>query len=180
MLPTVMAVLKRHLQSTTSPLFRFDARLVRDGCVFAALMLAQSDLESDSSTDPAYSLANLEEGVSICFRVLGEMRWIFSGSAKAREIIMAAWDARQIRDRERLVAQGHIATHIPPSQGLHSGHWSPSYGSHVYPQPGNMLSMHGQTANPGQDYPSSSIPVNPADSYYTYQPEDWLKYEDDN
>ncbi|KAF7974669.1 hypothetical protein HWV62_11566 [Athelia sp. TMB] len=175
MLPTVIKVLKRHLNSPTTSLIHFDARLIRDGCVFAALMLAQSDLESEANTQPLHSLINLEEGVSICYRVLGEMRWVFSASANARDIVMAAWDARQMRDRGRQAqANGHTNGHITPA-ATPSGHWSPAYAAQVYSQPSVMPSM--QAAAQGH---WSSTDSNPADSYYTYQPDDWLKYEDEN
>lgn len=181
MLPTVLTVLKRHLRTPNSTLFQFDAHLIRDGCVFAGLMLAQSDLEVDANTEPLP--VDLEEGIDICLRALGEMRWIFSASIKAKETVVTAWDARQMRDRQR---RGHSRAHASGQYDLPQGsspQWSPSPHGPPYQQYSSMHQSQDAAYNlQGQDQQTwtNSSSINSVDPYYAYRPEEWFNYDATN
>ena len=99
-LPTVLIILKRHLQ-TPSALVPSDTGLIRDGCAFAGFMLAQGDLEGDVNGESLHSVMSLDEGIEVCIRTLDGMRWTFSESANIKQTLINAWDARKLRDRER-------------------------------------------------------------------------------
>ncbi|KAF9228637.1 hypothetical protein BS17DRAFT_772276 [Gyrodon lividus] len=110
-LPRVIDILKRHLAVTSSGFFAHDAGLVRDGCFFAGLLLAQSDLDGDSETDAENRAtarwdADVEEGVEVCLRALGEIRWVYANSQEREKTLRALWDARIERDHRRRQGQG--------------------------------------------------------------------------
>jgi len=105
-LPRVIAILKRHLAVSCSGFFAHDAGLIGDGCFFAALLLAQGDLDQDADSDLKGEDglpwdADIEDGVDACLRALGEMGWIFSNSREREKTVRMVWEARVIRDDER-------------------------------------------------------------------------------
>jgi hypothetical protein len=100
-LPAVLAILKRHLQTPQSVLFGYDTGLVRDGCAFAGFTLAQSDLETDDNGESLHPGMGLEEGIEVCVNALAAMNWTFSRSDHTRQKLVAAWEARKLRDAER-------------------------------------------------------------------------------
>lgn len=64
---------------------RFDAALVRNGCFFAAFLLAG---ESGNRED-----------VETCLQALGEMRWAFSKSEERQETVRMVWASRLSQPR---------------------------------------------------------------------------------
>lgn len=101
LLPTVLAILSRHIQLPQSALFRYDTGLVKDGCAFAGFMLAQSDLETDNNGEFLLPGTSVGEGIEVCANALDAMGWSFSRSDHTRQKLMAAWEARKMRDAER-------------------------------------------------------------------------------
>ncbi|GJE90864.1 GAL4 and fungal transcription factor domain-containing protein [Phanerochaete sordida] len=73
----VVKIIQGNLGST---LFQFDASIIRDGCFFAAFLLAG---ESGSSSD-----------VEACLQALNEMRWVFSKSEERMHTVQMVWQAR--------------------------------------------------------------------------------------
>ncbi|KAH8107020.1 hypothetical protein BXZ70DRAFT_885550 [Cristinia sonorae] len=68
-------------QNLTTDFFRYDACLVRDGCFFAAFVLAN---------DPG----SLEADVDVCLKALSEMRWHFSKSDARMHTLKMMWESR--------------------------------------------------------------------------------------
>ena len=81
----VVEILRRNLGSA---FHQFDASLVRNGCFFAAWLLAN---ESGSRED-----------VEVCVQVLCEMRWAFSKSEDRVKMVKKVWEeARSSQSRSR-------------------------------------------------------------------------------
>ncbi|EGO21595.1 hypothetical protein SERLADRAFT_440847 [Serpula lacrymans var. lacrymans S7.9] len=105
-LPGVLGILKRHLAVSSSGFFAWDAGLVRDGCFFAGLLLAQGelemeDIEVDIKEEEGMSWdVDVEEGVEVCLRALREMGWAFSKSVEREKTIRAVWESRVAREAE--------------------------------------------------------------------------------
>ncbi|KAF9239636.1 hypothetical protein BU15DRAFT_74490 [Melanogaster broomeanus] len=109
-LPDVIDILKRHLAVTSSGFFAHDVGLVRDGCFFAGLLLAQSDLDGNGENgveggDARWN-ADVEEGVEVCLRALGEIRWVYANNLEREKTLRAVWEARIERDNRRRQGQG--------------------------------------------------------------------------
>lgn len=68
-------------QNLGTDFFRYDACLVRDGCFFAAFVLAN---------DPA----GTKEDVDVCLQALSQMRWIFSKSDERMNTLRMVWESR--------------------------------------------------------------------------------------
>lgn len=102
-LPRVTEVLQRHLK-VPSNFFAYDAGLIRDGCFFAGLLLAQSD-KFDAERDMMGWDADWEEGVTACLQALGEVRWVYSQSHEREKALRAEWNARIERDANRQQVQ---------------------------------------------------------------------------
>ncbi|KAH7909713.1 hypothetical protein BJ138DRAFT_1010277 [Hygrophoropsis aurantiaca] len=116
-LPRVLSILNRHLAVPTSGFFLNDAGLISDGCFYAAILLAQSDLDNDMDTpikceDGQSWDADVEEGVEICVRALGEIRWVFANSCEREKSVRLAWDARINREGERRRQQSRRRDYI--------------------------------------------------------------------
>lgn len=73
----VVAVIKENLGTA---FFEYDASLVRDGCFFAAVLLAK---ESGST-----------EEVESCLQAMQEMRWVFSKSDERTSTVQMMWHSR--------------------------------------------------------------------------------------
>ena len=98
-LPRVLSLLRRHLSVPSNAFFAYDAGLVKDGCFFAGLMLAQGNFEED-----VHSLElgmDVEDGLEVCLQALGAMEWVFSKSDEMQRTVRMAWDARKMRNAER-------------------------------------------------------------------------------
>lgn len=78
----VVKVIQHNLGST---FFQYDASIIRDGCFFAAFLLAG---ESGSSSD-----------VEVCMQALNEMRWAFSKSEERVHTVQMIWQARSQQGR---------------------------------------------------------------------------------
>ncbi|KAI6036830.1 hypothetical protein BKA83DRAFT_4167938 [Pisolithus microcarpus] len=98
-IPRVIDILKRHLA----------------WCFFAGLLLAQSDLDGGTP--------DVEEGVDVCLRALGEIRWVCADSQKQENSLRAHWEARLHRDNDRgqkgsrdfVTSQAFaVRPHLPP------------------------------------------------------------------
>ncbi|KAI5983818.1 hypothetical protein EDD15DRAFT_2390699 [Pisolithus albus] len=105
-IPRVIDILKRHLAVPLSGFFIHDAGLIRGGCFFAGLLLAQSDLDGDTDMDIKCDDGtrwdtDVEEGVDVCLRALGEIRWVCADSHKQENSLRAHWEARLHRDNDR-------------------------------------------------------------------------------
>lgn len=105
-IPRVIDILKRHLAVPLSGFFIHDAGLIRGGCFFAGLLLAQSDLDGDTDMDIKCDDGtrwdtDVEEGVDVCLRALGEIRWVCADSQKQENSLRAHWEARLHRDNDR-------------------------------------------------------------------------------
>ncbi|KII88691.1 hypothetical protein PLICRDRAFT_162020, partial [Plicaturopsis crispa FD-325 SS-3] len=94
LLPHVVTILRHHLSAPAPGFFSFDAAIVRDGCFFAAYLLA----EGDFSNKPLECIGEAEEGVQLCLRALGEMRWVFSKSEERAETLRGVWEEARARD----------------------------------------------------------------------------------
>lgn len=68
-------------QNLGSSFFQHDASLVRDGCFYAAFLLAG---ESGSTHD-----------VDVCLQALHQMRWAFSKSEERMDAVRMIWQSRQ-------------------------------------------------------------------------------------
>jgi hypothetical protein len=188
LLPAVLLIFKRHLQNPSSTLIRADTGLIRDGCAFAGFMLAHGDLEGDSNGESLQSVMSLEEGTEVCIRTLNGMRWSFSDSAKTKQTLIDAWDARKARDRERRGRQeGRVGQHygmrsvpshrrssqVQPYGQPFAGYASPSSytpGQNYETQPW----IHpGSSGNPGAQHMQNIDPNNPNS---TFSPEEWFGY----
>lgn len=100
-LPIVLSIVRRHTQARTSLLFRYDTGLVKDGCSFAALLLANSDLDDNGTNLSLHPSINVEEGLGICAQALDAMRWAYSSNDRAKQTLLSIWEARKTRDRVR-------------------------------------------------------------------------------
>ncbi|KIJ60672.1 hypothetical protein HYDPIDRAFT_98320 [Hydnomerulius pinastri MD-312] len=155
-LPRVIDILKRHLAVTSSGFFAHDAGLVRDGCFFAGLLLAQSDLDGNLESDLEGGDgvrwdSDVEEGVEVCLRALGEIRWVYANAHEREKTLRAIWEARIDRDnghhqdRSRTYREGQISQvsyhpdHNPQNR-------SP-YMDEKAPAPRNMV-QHSVPSNP--------------------------------
>ncbi len=78
----VVAIIQRNLGTS---FFQYDASLVRDGCFFAAFLLAG---ETGSSED-----------VEACLQALNEMRWVFSKSEERMHTVRMVWQSRMQQTR---------------------------------------------------------------------------------
>lgn len=77
MLRDVVTVIKLNLGT---PFFHFEASLVRDGCFYAALLLANG--------------WGTHEDVEFCLQAMKEMRWVFSKSEERMEAVRMVWHSR--------------------------------------------------------------------------------------
>ncbi|KAI0705833.1 hypothetical protein BC835DRAFT_1445328 [Cytidiella melzeri] len=73
----VVAVIKQNLGTA---FFQYDASLVRDGCFFAAFLLAKESGTSDE--------------VEACLQAMQEMRWVFSKSEERIHTVRMVWESR--------------------------------------------------------------------------------------
>ncbi|KAH9951307.1 hypothetical protein B0H21DRAFT_276431 [Amylocystis lapponica] len=78
----VVQVLRR---SIGTPLFQYDASLLRDGTFFAGFLLAG---ESENRED-----------IEACLHALGEMRWAFSKSEEREQTVRMVWESRATQPR---------------------------------------------------------------------------------
>ncbi|EIW85412.1 hypothetical protein CONPUDRAFT_162612 [Coniophora puteana RWD-64-598 SS2] len=104
MLPRILAIVGRHLEVSTSGFFAYEAGLVCDGIFFAALILAQGDIENDGEILPknedGFSWdVEAEEGVDICLRALRQLGWAHAQSEMRQRTIHAVWGARMRRSQ---------------------------------------------------------------------------------
>lgn len=102
-LPRVIEMLQRHL-NVPSTFFAYDAGLIRDGCFFAGLLLAQSD-KLDAERDMIGWDADWEEGVTACLQALGEVRWVYFRYHEREKTLKTEWEARIDRDTNRRQVQ---------------------------------------------------------------------------
>lgn len=96
----VITILRRNLGSS---FHQFDAALVRNGCFFAAFLLAN---ESGSRED-----------VETCLQALNEMRWTFSKSNERQETINQVWTSRISQSR----GHGHSNNGTPTGDMMRGG-----------------------------------------------------------
>ena len=106
----VREVVKIIQHNLGSSFFQYDASLVRDGCFFAAFLLAG---ETGSAAD-----------VQACLQALNEMRWVFSKSEERIQTIQMIWGARAH-------GQAPSAGSISPVLGANAS-YSPE--EHSYPR----------------------------------------------
>lgn len=99
--------------------FQYDASLVRDGCFFAAFLLAG---ENGSGSD-----------VQACLQALNEMRWVFSKSEERIHTVQMIWGARAH-------GQAHSAESTSPVLGG-TPSFSPDSLSYQRKQPLRSLTM---------------------------------------
>ncbi|KAG1749013.1 uncharacterized protein EDB91DRAFT_1112007 [Suillus paluster] len=154
-LPRVIAILKRHLAVPSSGFFAHDAGLIRDGCFFAALLLAQGDIDQDADSDLkgedglAWDV-DAEDGVDVCLRALGEIGWIFANSHEREKTVRLVWDARVDRDderrRERNRQRDYLEDHR--AQAYHSGQRSQDRSPYMINKPSLPTSTRGQGPTP--------------------------------
>ena len=114
-LPRVIKMLQRHLKVPSS-FFAYDAGLIRDGCFFAGLLLAQSD-KLDAEGDILGWDADWEEGVMACLQALGEVRWVYSRSQEQEKALKVEWEARIERDTSRRVQRSPSFFPVKQSPG---------------------------------------------------------------
>lgn len=114
-LPRVIEMLQRHLKVPSS-FFVYDTGLIRDGCFFAGLLLAQSD-KIDAEKDRMGWDADWEEGVAACLQALGEVRWVYSRNQEQEKTLKAEWEARIERDTRQRQAQRSPPFRIKQSPG---------------------------------------------------------------
>lgn len=199
-LPRVIAILKRHLAVSSSGFFAHDAGLIRDGCYYAALLLAQSDVDQDADSDLkgddglAWD-ADAEDGVDVCLRALGEIGWIYANSQEREKSVRVAWEARVIRDDERRRERNRQRDYIEDqrAQAYHSGQRSqdrspytinkpslPPRGQGATPRSLSLVSAAGQTRphlpplslafSPVESSPNTAITDDGSGSWATYTP----------
>lgn len=154
-LPRVIAILKRHLAVTSSGFFAHDAGLIRDGCFFAALLLAQGDLDQDADSDLKGEDGltwdvDAEDGVDVCLRALGEIGWIFANSHEREKSVRAVWDARVVRDDERRRERNRQRDYLEDqrAQAYHSGQRSQDRSPYMINKPSLPTSTRGQGPTP--------------------------------
>ncbi|KAL4065387.1 hypothetical protein V8B97DRAFT_1868574 [Scleroderma yunnanense] len=160
-LPRVIDILKRHLAFSSSGFFAHDTGLIRDGCFFAGMLLTQSDLEGDAGVDIKCSDGtrwdtDLEEGVDVCLRALGQISWVYANSHEQIKSLRAHWEARIHRDNECLQndSRDFVGRQSSPSQYPPSQDHSPytvdktplprSSSSLTLPRPLSLISAGGQ------------------------------------
>ncbi|KIP09099.1 hypothetical protein PHLGIDRAFT_126553 [Phlebiopsis gigantea 11061_1 CR5-6] len=112
----VVKIIQRNLGSS---FFQYDTSLVRDGCFFAAFLLAG---EAGTAND-----------VQVCIQALDEMRWVFSKSEERIQTIQMIWGARAH-------GQAPSAGSISPVLGGHSS-YSPEEHSYPRKQPVRAVTM---------------------------------------
>ncbi|KDQ60654.1 hypothetical protein JAAARDRAFT_204482 [Jaapia argillacea MUCL 33604] len=100
----VLVILRNNLGTS---FFELDASLVRDGCFFAAFLVAGE-------------LGN-EEDVDVCLRALQEMRWAYCKSEEREKSVKMIWEAR--RQRIGGSIQQPRASNVSP-------YGSPTYADH--------------------------------------------------
>lgn len=192
-LPRVINILKRHLAVPLSGFFAHDAGLIRDGCYFTGLLLAQSDLDGDMDVDlqchdgTRWDM-DVEDGVDVCLRALGEIRWVYANSHEREKALRVIWEARIHRDNERVHkhSRDFVGAHNSPSQYSGSQDCSPYVvdkaplprGSHARPL--SLISAGGQvrphlpplslTFNRGEGGPATAMTDDGAGSWATYSP----------
>lgn len=131
----VVAIIKQNLGSA---FFQYDASLVRDGCFFAAFLLA-----SESGTN---------DEIEVCIQALQEMRWLYSRSEERVQTVRMVWHAR-------IQSQGQLGT--VPLGSVHDASLSlvtgedPVYGRR---QPVRSMTIPPLTIPPGPSSRSSSTP----------------------
>jgi hypothetical protein len=105
----VVSIIKMHLEHAAgdSPLFAFDACLVRDACFYAALLLATSDAGPHPTSENS-----LREEINLCLRAMRSMRFAFARSDDRERLIEQEWDRRMSHIQSARV-QGHSATSGP-------------------------------------------------------------------
>ncbi|KAG2752167.1 hypothetical protein P692DRAFT_20798530 [Suillus brevipes Sb2] len=152
-LPRVIAILKRHLAVPSSGFFAHDAGLIRDGCYYAALLLAQGDVDQDADSDLkgddglAWDV-DAEDGVDVCLRALGEIGWIYANSQEREKTVRMVWEARVIRDDERRRERNRQRDYLEDqrAQAYHSGQRSQDRSPYMINKP--SLPPRGQGATP--------------------------------
>ncbi|OAX40042.1 hypothetical protein K503DRAFT_809201 [Rhizopogon vinicolor AM-OR11-026] len=154
-LPRVIAILKRHLAVSSSGFFSHDAGLIGEGCFFAALLLAQGDLDQDTDSDLKGEDglpwdADIEDGVDACLRALGEMGWMFANSHDREKTVRMVWEARVIRDDERRRERNRQRDYIEDqrAQAYHSGQRSQDRSPYMIDKPSLPSSGRGQGPTP--------------------------------
>ncbi|KAF8136113.1 hypothetical protein EV363DRAFT_1318759 [Boletus edulis] len=98
-LSAIGQMLQRHLKVPSS-FFAYDTGLIRDGCFFAGLLLAQSD-KLGAELGAIRCNIDWEEGVAACLQALGEVRWVCYRSQEQEKTLKAEWEARIERDSRR-------------------------------------------------------------------------------
>lgn len=154
-LPRVIAILKRHLAVPSSGFFAHDAGLIRDGCYYAALLLAQGDVDHDADSDLkgddglAWDV-DAEDGVDVCLRALGEIGWIYANSQEREKTVRMVWEARVIRDDERRRERNRQRDYLEDQrvQAYHSGQRSQDRSPYMINKPSLAPSARGQGATP--------------------------------
>ncbi|KAH9484158.1 hypothetical protein JR316_0003638 [Psilocybe cubensis] len=108
LLPQIINLIRTHTpreHSDVPSIFRWDAGLVRDGCFFAAYLVAnlEGDFVDGGSEDekPKFIDLTVDEGVSICLTALATMRWGYSKSEEREETIKMIWEGRKQRRQGR-------------------------------------------------------------------------------
>ena len=94
----VVAIIKENLGT---PFFEYDASLVRDGCFFAAVLLAK-----ESGT---------KEEVEVCLQAMQEMRWAFSKSDERTSTVQMMWHSRL--QQMQATSMGPVASGSMPDAG---------------------------------------------------------------
>lgn len=104
-LPQVIEMVQRHLKVPSS-FFAYDTGLIRDGCFFAGLLLAQSDRLDGERVGMEWN-TDWEEGVAACLQALGEVRWVCVNSRGEgqEETLKAEWEARIERETSQRQTQ---------------------------------------------------------------------------
>lgn len=125
-------IIRRHTQARSSSLFRYDTGLVKDGCSFAGLLLANSDLEESRSNSGLHPSIDVEEGLGLCAQALDAMHWACSSNERAKQTLMSVWEARKTRDRVQTekshrASAGWLPSSSSSSPWLHAP--SPAYTS---------------------------------------------------
>ena len=124
-----------HLNLGTS-FFQYDASLVRDGCFFAAFLLA-----GESGT---------ENDVHACLQALNEMRWVFSKSEERINAVKMMWGSRA-------QSQTHAVESASPVLGG-APSYSPDGLSYPRKQPSRAVTMPSLSITTGLAARSPSVP----------------------
>lgn len=86
-----MAIIRDHdPHGPNRHFFSYDASIVRDGCFFAAILLATSDSHFGTTED-------LRRDIDACINALRAMRWAFSRSEERERSIEHEWERRRQR-----------------------------------------------------------------------------------